>query len=164
MVQFSSCRFWKGLRLQSHTEDVDFIYLPAASPNIGLSATENSWSTFLVIPISHDQTVVETRTKVMPASNWEFFKQSMSSWLNWKGRKRPKFDGGPDDPLSSGDFMAEDVYACDGGSLPNQLELPVRLDATNSGSFEPVLCSRIDSQQPLGRVQGVPACPSTWRG
>ena len=82
-------------------------------PNIGLSATENSWSTFLVIPISHDQTVVETRTKVMPASNWEFFKQSMSSWLNWKGRKRPKFDGGPDDPLSSGDFMAEDVYACE---------------------------------------------------
>ena len=26
---------------------------------------------------------------------------------------RAKFDGGTDDPLSSGDFMAEDVYACE---------------------------------------------------
>ena len=49
----------------------------------------------------------------MPASDWEFLKQSVSSWWYWKGKSRAKFAEGPDDPLSSGDFMAEDVYACE---------------------------------------------------
>ena len=49
----------------------------------------------------------------MPVSDWQFLKQSMSSWWHWKGKSRAKFDGGGDDPLSSGDFMAEDVYACE---------------------------------------------------
>jgi Rieske 2Fe-2S family protein len=88
-------------------------YVPLLFPNLGLSATEGSWSTFHVIPIAADKTVVETRTKVMPASDWELMKQSVRSWWNWKGKSRAKFDAGEDDPLSSGDFMAEDVYVCE---------------------------------------------------
>ena len=88
-------------------------YVPMLFPNLGLNATEGSWSIFHVIPVAADKTVVETRTRVMPASDWEFMKQNFSSWWNWKGKPKPKFDGGPQDPLSSGDFMAEDVYACE---------------------------------------------------
>lgn len=113
-------KYLDGLEKQSPLPLIDHgtpeqlgAYVPMLFPNIGLSATENSWSTFHIIPIAHDQTVVETRTKVMPLSDWEFLMQSMSSWWNWKGKARAKFDGGPNDPLSSGDFMAEDVYACE---------------------------------------------------
>ena len=82
-------------------------------PNIGLTESESSWSTFHVIPIAADLSIVETRTKVMPVSDWEFTKQSVSSWWNFKGRDREKFDPHDDDPLTSGDFMAEDIYACE---------------------------------------------------
>lgn len=88
-------------------------YVPMLFPNVGIAANENSWSTFHVVPIAADKTVIETRTRVMPASDWDFLKQSISSWWNWKGKKRAKFQGGPNDPLSSGDFMAEDVFACE---------------------------------------------------
>ena len=44
-------------------------YVPMIFPNIGIAASENSWSTFHVNPIAADKTVVETRTRVMPASN-----------------------------------------------------------------------------------------------
>lgn len=88
-------------------------YAPLLFPNLGLSATEGSWSTFHVIPLAADRTRVETRTRVMPASSWEFTRQSISAWWNWKGKAKSKFEEGPDDPLSSGDFMAEDVYACE---------------------------------------------------
>lgn len=88
-------------------------WVPLLFPNLGLSESENTWSTFHVIPVAPDRTVVETRTKVMPASDWEFMKQSFSSWWNWKGKDREKFEGGNDDPLSSGDFMKEDIYACE---------------------------------------------------
>lgn len=88
-------------------------YVPMLFPNLGLAATESSWSTFHVIPVAADKTVVETRTRVMPVSDWDFIKQNITSWWNWKSRLTAKIDGGPHDPLSSGDFMAEDVYACE---------------------------------------------------
>lgn len=88
-------------------------YAPLLFPNLGLAATEGSWSTFHIIPLAADRTLVDTRTRVMPVSDWTFMKQGMSAWWNWKGKTRSKFDGGHDDPLSSGDFMAEDVYACE---------------------------------------------------
>lgn len=88
-------------------------YVPMLFPNLGLAASEGSWSIFHIIPTAADHTVVETRTRVMPKSDWEILKQGMSAWWNWKGKTRSKFDGGPEDPLSSGDFMAEDVYACE---------------------------------------------------
>lgn len=88
-------------------------WVPMLFPNIGLTESESSWSTFHVIPVAADQTIVETRTKVMPASDWEFTKQSMSSWWNFKGRDREKFAADENDPLASGDFMAEDIYACE---------------------------------------------------
>lgn len=88
-------------------------WVPMLFPNIGLTESESSWSTFHVIPVAADKTIVETRTKVMPASDWEFTKQSMSSWWNFKGRDREKFAEDENDPLASGDFMAEDIYACE---------------------------------------------------
>lgn len=88
-------------------------WVPMLFPNIGLTESESSWSTFHVIPVAADKTVVETRTKVMPVSDWEFTKQSMSSWWNFKGRDREKFAADENDPLASGDFMAEDIYACE---------------------------------------------------
>lgn len=88
-------------------------YVPMLFPNIGITAAEDSWSTFHVVPVAADKTVVETRTRIMPASDWELLKQSVSSWWYWKGKARSKFDAGAEDPLSSGDFMAEDVYACE---------------------------------------------------
>ncbi len=112
--------YLEGLEKQSPMPLIDHgtpeelgAYVPMLFPNLGLTADESSWSTFHVIPVAADQTVVETRTRVMPLSDWDLLKQSMSSWWNWKGKSRAKFDGGPDDPLSSGDFMAEDVYACE---------------------------------------------------
>lgn len=47
----------------------------------------------------------------MPFSDWDFLKQSMSSWWIWKGKSHAKFDGSPNALQSSGDFMVEDVYA-----------------------------------------------------
>jgi len=84
-------------------------WVPMLFPNLGLTESENSWSVFHVQPVAPDKTIVETRTKVMPVSEWEYTKQSFSSWWNWKGRDRQKFEGGEDDPLSSGDFMKEDI-------------------------------------------------------
>jgi len=88
-------------------------WVPMLFPNIGLTESESSWSTFHVIPVAADKTMVETRTKVMPVSDWEFTKQSMSSWWNFEGRDREKFPADGVDPLTSGDFMAEDIYACE---------------------------------------------------
>ncbi|MGB0580487.1 MAG: aromatic ring-hydroxylating oxygenase subunit alpha [Limisphaerales bacterium] len=88
-------------------------WVPMLFPNIGLTESEASWSIFHVIPVAPDKTIVETRTKVMPVSDWDHLKQTFSSWWNWKGRDRQKFEGGEDDPLSSGDFMKEDIYACE---------------------------------------------------
>lgn len=88
-------------------------WVPMLFPNLGITESESSWSTFHVIPVAADKTIVETRTKVMPVSDWEYTKQSLSSWWNWKGRDREMFEPDEDDPLTSGDFMAEDIYACE---------------------------------------------------
>ena len=83
-------------------------------PNLGLSETESSWSTFYVIPVAPDKSIVELRTKVMPVSNWQFMVQEWKSWnffKNFRGDKYGTKD--PDDPLASGDFMTEDIYVCE---------------------------------------------------
>lgn len=89
-------------------------YVPMLFPNIGLSATESSWSTFHIIPVAPDKTIVEIRSKLMPASNWKFMTQGWSSASRFSWKAGDKYGtGDPDDPMASGDFMAEDIYACE---------------------------------------------------
>jgi len=89
-------------------------YVPMLFPNLGLSEAESSWSTFYVIPIAPDQSIVEIRTKVMPVSDWQYLKQEWKSWNYFKSRKWDKYGTGEaDDPLASGDFMVEDIYVCE---------------------------------------------------
>ena len=47
------------------------------------------------------------------ASSWQFTRQEARSWSFWAKRVTGKYEGGEDDPMSSGDFMAEDIYACE---------------------------------------------------
>ena len=90
---------------------------PMLFPGLGLSETETSWSIFHIVPLAPDRTRVVTRTRVKNASTWEFGKQGWSSSAFWKQHVKGKYAGGDaassDDPLASGDFMAEDVYACE---------------------------------------------------
>ena len=89
-------------------------YVPMLFPNLGLSETESSWSTFYVIPVAPDRSIIEIRTKVMPASNWQHLAQNWKSWTYFKHRTGDKYrTADPKDPLASGDFMAEDIYVCE---------------------------------------------------
>jgi len=89
-------------------------YVPMLFPNLGLSETESSWSTFYVIPVAPNQSIVEIRTKVMPASDWTYMTQQWKSWNYFKNRKWDKYGTGDrDDPLASGNFMTEDIYVCE---------------------------------------------------
>lgn len=95
-------------------DDLQGAYVPMLFPNLGLSETESSWSTFHVVPVAPAETVVEVRTRVAPASGWSFAAQAVRSsmWSGW--RRGDKYGtGDTDDPLASDDFMAEDVYACE---------------------------------------------------
>lgn len=89
-------------------------YVPLLFPNFGLGASEGSWSTFHIIPIAPDKTMVRTRTRVKNTSDWEFTKQAMRSEGYYKdfGNKYPDSQD-PDDVMNSGDFMAEDVLVCE---------------------------------------------------
>ncbi len=90
-------------------------WVPMLFPGIGLAETESSWSLFHVTPLAPDRTRVVTRTRTANASIWAYMHQAVRSYGFWAGRIRGKFDavGDSDDPMASGDFMAEDVYACE---------------------------------------------------
>jgi Rieske 2Fe-2S family protein len=91
-------------------------YVPWLFPNIGLGENESAWSTFHAIPIAPDRTLVVIRSKVENASTWEFTKQATKSSMHsiWaKYGNKGKYEGDPSDPMASGDFMAEDIYACE---------------------------------------------------
>ncbi len=89
-------------------------YVPLLFPNLGIGASESSWSIFHIIPLAPDKTKVITRTRVMPVSNWSFYKQEWRSYQYYKD-KGGKYKQGAeiDDPMMSGDFMAEDVFVCE---------------------------------------------------
>ncbi len=88
-------------------------WVPMLFPGIGLAETESTWSLFHVTPLAPERTRVVTRTKVADVSSWEFAAQMLTSGWLWS-RPRGKFEGDPaEDPLASGDFMAEDKYACE---------------------------------------------------
>lgn len=97
-------------------EDKIGAYVPWFFPNIGLAESESSWSTFHVTPISVDTTLVTFRTKTANVSEWEYTKQTTKSVLSnvWtKYGNKGKYKGDIDDPMASGNFMDEDVYACE---------------------------------------------------
>ncbi len=90
-------------------------WVPMLFPGLGLAESESDWSIFHVIPLGPEQTRVITRTKFKNTSSWQFWNQSWKSSSFWSRQIRPKYEGGKkkDDPMASGDFMAEDVYACE---------------------------------------------------
>ena len=88
-------------------------WVPMLFPGIGLAEDESSWTLFHVTPLAPDSTRVVTRTKIANASSWAFTRQAMRSYGFWAKRIGGKYKGGDGDPMASGDFMAEDVYACE---------------------------------------------------
>ncbi|SDQ87932.1 SRPBCC family protein [Pseudovibrio sp. Tun.PSC04-5.I4] len=89
-------------------------WVPMLFPGIGLGESENSWSTFHITPIAPDRSSVEIRTRVANESMWNFTKAAMASASFWGKHLGAKYDGDPKvDPMSSGDFMVEDIYACE---------------------------------------------------
>lgn len=91
-------------------------WVPMLFPGIGLAESESSWSTFIITPLAPDLTRVENRTRVKNASDWEFAKQASRSASFWSSRITGKYaaeEGGDDDPMTGGDFTAEDIYACE---------------------------------------------------
>ena len=63
-------------------------YVPMLFPNIGLGESESSWSIFHVIPVAPDRTIVQTRTKVMPVSSWEFHQTGLVIRLAFQDEER----------------------------------------------------------------------------
>lgn len=92
-------------------------WVPMLFPGIGIGASEDSWNIFILTPLGPELTRVENRTKLADASAWEFSKQEWRSTGFWKSFGGPKYSGedvaGKEDPMASGDFTAEDVYACE---------------------------------------------------
>ncbi|MBN3561957.1 aromatic ring-hydroxylating oxygenase subunit alpha [Aliamphritea spongicola] len=95
-------------------------YVPMLFPCFGIGADESSWSIFQIIPLAVDKTRVITRTRVMPASDWSFWTQEWKSYSHYQKQTATKADKSNrdgqedgDDPLASGDFMAEDIYVCE---------------------------------------------------
>ena len=85
-------------------------------PGLGLAESECTWSIFHITPLAPDLTRVETRTRVKNASSWEMLKQMWNSsgfWSRYRGKYKPEQSSEPDDPMTSGDFMAEDIYVCE---------------------------------------------------
>lgn len=91
-------------------------YVPLIFPNLGLSEMESAWSIFHIIPLAPDKTRVVMRTKVAPMSDWEALGKSITASMAWSGAGGGGKYGGAqdaDDPMSWGDFMAEDIFACE---------------------------------------------------
>ena len=66
-------------------------------------------------PVAPDRTLVEVRSRLIPMSTTDYLAQGWRSLSAWDSRakKVDENDVDHDDPLQSGDFMAEDIYACE---------------------------------------------------
>lgn len=86
-------------------------YVHLLFPNLGITETESDWSTIEILPIAPDRTIVQVRTRTPKASTID----SVSGWFS--GSKKTSKDlirlSDVDNPLSSGDFMMEDIYVCE---------------------------------------------------
>ena len=88
-------------------------WVPMLFPGIGLAEAESSWTLFHVTPLAPDRTRVVTRSRLANAPVRAFARQASRSWGFWVGRVTGKYEGDADDPMASGDFMAEDIHACE---------------------------------------------------
>lgn len=92
-------------------------YLYHLFPSVLITETEGSWSTMQFTPLAPDRTRIDVRTRIMPMTTSEYYSQSITSWWAWGKRmnEQPAEEEHHhhDDPLASGDFMAEDIYACE---------------------------------------------------
>ncbi len=90
-------------------------WVPMLFPGIGLAESESSWSTFIITPLAAELTRVENRMRVKNASSWAFTSQEWSSSSFWANKIKGKYEPaeGVDDPMTGGDFTAEDIYACE---------------------------------------------------
>ena len=90
-------------------------FVPWLFPNLGLGETESAWSVFHAIPLAPNKTKVIIRSKLTPVSESEYYRQERKSWRNWEGIMgfKAKYEGDENDPMASGDFMQEDIYACE---------------------------------------------------
>ena len=127
------------LPIIDHVPEEDIgAYLQILFPTVGITQTESIWSTFQFIPIAPDKTLLDIRTLTMPLppgsmalmGAYEGIKGmfqrknrsqtlvdivesfSVGSWGTW-GEAFDLKDKKQEDPLTSGDFMAEDIYACE---------------------------------------------------
>lgn len=90
--------------------------VPMLFPALGLGETESSWSTFHIQPLAPNKTRVVIRSKVKDTTSWEFTKQQWASNNFWSKNVKGKYEfdkDNPDDPMTSADFMKEDIYACE---------------------------------------------------
>ena len=85
-------------------------WVPMLFSGIGLAENEYSWTLFHVTPLAPDRTRVVTRSRVAHAEALAFTRQEWPSAGFWAKGVRGKYQGSADDPMASGDFMAEDVY------------------------------------------------------
>ncbi|MFR9750899.1 aromatic ring-hydroxylating oxygenase subunit alpha [Nocardia sp. 004] len=94
-----------------------FAWAPMLFPGIGLGVTDYTWSTYIITPLAPDLTRVETRTKIASESTWKFLREEFLSPRAWLGGRKAKVSraesAGRKDPLTSGDFNIEDIYACE---------------------------------------------------
>ena len=93
-------------------------WVPMLFPGIGLAESESDWTTYIVKPLAPDLTRIENRVRVANASAWAFQQQEWRSAAFWQQKIAPKYAadgdaGQQNDPMTSGDFTAEDTYACE---------------------------------------------------
>ena len=96
-------------------------YLYHLFPSLIVTETEGSWSTLHIKPLAPDRTLVEIRVRTMPLTTSQQASQEIKNWMAWGRRltNTPTNDGSDDnmatedDPLYSGDFMQEDIFACE---------------------------------------------------
>lgn len=103
-------------RIKEMTDEYIGAYVPWMFPSLGLAESESSWSLFHVIPLAPDETKVVIRTKLEEMTSWEYTSLAAKSAKNWEKvfGKKTKYDSiDPDDPMASGDFMAEDIFVCE---------------------------------------------------
>ncbi len=80
-------------------------------PNFGIAGTEYSWSTIEVIPVAPAKTRVKMRTRTaLEGINLAIAKvyEKVGAWASQAFGYQAEAD-----PLRSGDFMLEDIYACE---------------------------------------------------
>lgn len=118
VAEFAADQDRKLLAPRVIPQGMNGVWAPMLWPGIGLAATEDGWNIFIVEPLGPELTRVSKRGWVAASSEWEFTKQSMWSSYFWsrfgiRGKYGRKDATGKDDPMASGDFTAEDVYACE---------------------------------------------------